>query len=330
MSDEPKPANETRLLLSRDDLWRGRDVIVLAPPGRELQALGDVHAWLPNAADRKHAGPGALGGATCQGEHEVAVVYLPKGKRRRDYLLAVAASCAHEIVLVGAKRAGIKPARRALEALGTLDDVDHGSHCQILAATFDARRSVDLDDWEARFEVAGVPHVSLPGVFCDGRLDDGTRTMLDHLDLPKVGRLLDVGCGAGVLGLMAKHQMPRLEVTLSDVDDLSVEAARRSAAASGIEVEVTSSDVYDGVGGRFDVILSNPPFHQGIATEYEVARRIVRDAPGKLTKNGSLWMVANHFLPWRPVLQETFAKVELVHDGDRYRLYRASSPRQTS
>ncbi|MBX3245651.1 MAG: methyltransferase [Myxococcales bacterium] len=182
---------------------------------------------------------------------------------------------------------------------------------------------------ERRFtlDAEGLTLVSLPGVFAEGRLDDATALLLAHLELPSTGRLLDLGCGAGPLGLAAKRRASGLEVWLADADDFAVEAARRGAAANGLDVEVRSSDLYEALPGRFDVIVSNPPFHHGVGTEYEVTRRLIREAPAHLHPRGELWLVANAFLPWAETLDEVFAEVTTIAETRRFRVVRARRPR---
>jgi 16S rRNA G1207 methylase RsmC len=170
--------------------------------------------------------------------------------------------------------------------------------------------------------------VSLPGVFSEGRLDDATRTLLDVIAWPTRGRVLDLGCGAGPIGLSAKRRVPALDVTLVDVDDYAVEATRRSATVSSLRVDVRSSDGYSAVNGeRFDVIVTNPPFHRGVGTEYEVTRAFVNEAPAHLRPDGAFWLVANAFLPWEEPLRARFATVDVVAQDRRFVVYRATHPR---
>jgi 16S rRNA G1207 methylase RsmC len=170
--------------------------------------------------------------------------------------------------------------------------------------------------------------VSLPGVFSEGRLDDATRTLLDVIEWPARGRVLDLGCGAGPIGLSAKRRVPALDVTLVDVDDYAVEATRRGAKVNALDVRVSSSDGYAAVKGeRFDVVVTNPPFHRGVGTEYEVTRAFVNEAPAHLRPDGAFWLVANAFLPWEEPLRARFATVDVVAQDRRFVVYRATRPR---
>ena len=325
--NDPGAAPATRLALAQRALWEAEDVVALGPPGADVARLGVGAAWIPDAHERAAAKGVAVGGVAYAGAHEGALTYLPKGTRRRDYVLALACSVAPRVALVGAKKGGIKPGKKALAQRGTIRATAAGAHCQIVVADVEQVEAPALERWESRFEVEGLEMVSLPGTFAAGRLDEGTARLLEVLELPETGRLLDVGCGAGVLACVAKRRRPGLEVVASDADDFAVESTRRSAAANELAVEAMGSDVYANVPGRFDVIVTNPPFHRGVGTEYGTARRIAREAPTKLRRGGTLWMVANHFLPWGEVLEESFAEVERVHAGRRFKVWRATGAR---
>lgn len=298
-------APETRLLRVHADLWRADVVRAFGAPRSQLARLD-----LEERAE------------SC----DVAVVYLPKARRRREYLIALAASCATRLAVVGHKRAGIKSTTKRLRELGDIVALEHGSHCQLVMVKLGERGAPPkLDEWEESFEAKGLSLVTLPGVFSDGRLDEGSGLLLDHLVLPTAGSLLDLGCGSGVLGLWAKRTQPALDVTLSDVDDLSVESARRSARRNDLDVTCVVSDVFSAIDQRFDRIVTNPPFHQGVDTDYDVTGRIIGEAPKHLAADGELWLVANHFLPWREPLETHFPEVELVHSNRRFKVWRARS-----
>jgi 16S rRNA G1207 methylase RsmC len=164
---------------------------------------------------------------------------------------------------------------------------------------------------------------SLPGVFSHGRLDDGTRLLLETVpDLP--GPLLDVGCGAGILGAWyaARGSGP---VTLVDADALAVESARRTLALNGLEGEVVAGDVLPASPETtpFASIVSNPPFHQGSATDDRVTATLIAGAPARLARGGTLTLVCNRFLPIPDRLDRVFGSHRILADDGRYRVYRA-------
>lgn len=153
---------------------------------------------------------------------------------------------------------------------------------------------------------------TLPGVFSADNLDEGTRLLLDHLDVPKGGSVLDVGCGSGVIGVVAGRRGAG-SVTMTDVNLLALAAARRNAARTDAAVDVVAGDVYSGLGDRrFDLIVSNPPFHQGKLVDYDMPHRLITEAKDHLDPGGRLVIVANAFLPYDRLMREHFEQVEAV------------------
>ncbi len=310
----------TQLLQSRATL-EGR-VLYLDAPHADRPLLDGDH-WSARSAELPP-----------DGSWDHCVVYLPKGKRRRDLYLAWAAARAPHLYVVGEKRAGIKGVAKALGAVGRARNVGHGNHCQLVTCTFDAVGApVDLDDWCSSFEVAAAGStrrfVSLPGVFSEGHLDHASQMMLTAWTASDAGtdwagkRVLDVGCGAGVFGVTLAGLGAR--VTCVDVDALALEATRRNAESAGLRAEVQFSDVYSGVRGEtYDHIVTNPPFHQGVGTEYETTRRIVAEAKDHLRPGGSLWVVANRFLPWREAMEAALGPVDVLQESNRFVVWRAT------
>lgn len=298
-----------RLLEAQARLLAGR-VLLLDPP--DASALRELDRWSSRAPTLPPAG-----------DWDTAALFLPKGRRRQRLMFALAAERAPRLVVVGDKRSGIKSAKKELRALGRVVGQAHGHHHQLVAVEPTQRDPVDLSAWEQRFEVEGARFVSLPGVFADGRLDEASALLLEAVPAAEVEgcRVLDVGCGAGVLGATFARR-GAAEVVLTDVDAFALESARRNT--SELSVSVRFSDVYEGLAGeRFDRIVTNPPFHQGVATEYDTTRRLIANAGEHLRPGGALVLVANRFLPWREPLEAAFAKVEVLRETSRFVVWRA-------
>lgn len=137
------------------------------------------------------------------------------------------------------------------------------------------------------------------------------------------GKVLDVGCGAGVLSAMLASFSPKVRLYMTDVSAAAVEASKATLAENELEGEVFASNVYSDVTGRFDMIISNPPFHDGMQTSLDAAQTLIRGAAKHLNMGGELRIVANAFLPYPQILDETFGSHEVLLQNGRFKVYRA-------
>ena len=174
-------------------------------------------------------------------------------------------------------------------------------------------------------DVDGSPTklVSRPGVFAWDRLDDGTAALIRMMEIHTAATILDLGCGTGLLAVAAARR--GAQVTAVDADLRAVESTRRTLEANQVHGEVLISDCAQAVlGRRFDVVLCNPPFHQGAGVEYEVARQMTCDAATVLRPGGRLYLVSNAFIRYEREMTGRFTRVEEIFNDRRYRVLRAT------
>lgn len=269
--------------------------------------------------------------------YDLVVAYLQKGTDANDLLLATAASVVApggRVFLVGENSAGIKPyGARLEERVGPLESSDAARHCVLYEArSTQARPEVRLDDWEKHFNVPvaddGIDVVSLPGVFSHGRLDEGTAFLLPHLPSNIQGAALDFGCGSGVIGAAIARRNPGCAVSLVDSNAFALRSTERTFGANGLTArDIRPVDGIDGVGDQtFDLIVSNPPFHQGIGTDYTVVSRFLQSCEQHLNDEGVLLMVANRFLPYERMLPKVL-RMSLVTEGAKFKVLRGRMTR---
>jgi release factor glutamine methyltransferase len=98
------------------------------------------------------------------------------------------------------------------------------------------------------------------------------------LDLPRAARVVDVGTGSGALALALKDERPDLEVLATDVEESALAVARGNADRLGLDVAFVHADLLEGVGGRLDAVVSNPPYVTDAQWE-GLAPEIVRHEP---------------------------------------------------
>jgi 16S rRNA G1207 methylase RsmC len=109
------------------------------------------------------------------------------------------------------------------------------------------------------------------GVFAQGRLDVGTAVLFRETSPPRGGRILDLGCGYGVIGLAIASVVPSAVVTGVDVNERAVLLANENAAALGVSDRFTASTP-SGVppDATYDELWSNPPIRIGKAALHEL------------------------------------------------------------
>jgi 16S rRNA (guanine1207-N2)-methyltransferase len=175
--------------------------------------------------------------------------------------------------------------------------------------------------------VAGRPVVNHAGVFCADRLDIGTRFFLQHLPAgPGLGRVVDLGCGNGVVGTAVALADPGAQVLFTDESYQAVASAEETYRANGL-TRNASFRVGDGLEGlepeSADLVLSNPPFHSHQATTDAVARRMFQGARRVLRPGGELWIVGNRHLGYHVKLRRVFGNAELVASDPKFVVLRA-------
>ncbi|MFF7387693.1 methyltransferase [Streptomyces scabiei] len=226
-------------------------------------------------------------------------------------------------------------------------------HCTPDTATLEARGD---DPWPYAYRLpddigvlAGRTVVNHAGVFCADRLDIGTRFFLRQLPkAPRGGRVVDLGCGNGVVGTAVALADPDAEVVfvdesyqavasaeatyranLPDADGKGGAAVRgRAPGAAGGEAggaaEFLVGDGLEGFApGSVDLVLNNPPFHSHQATSDATARRMFTGARRALRPGGELWVVGNRHLGYHVTLRRIFGNSELVASDAKFVVLRA-------
>ncbi|MFE7590254.1 methyltransferase [Kitasatospora sp. NPDC057512] len=177
---------------------------------------------------------------------------------------------------------------------------------------------------------SGRTVVNHAGTFCADRLDIGTRFLLAHLPVPAPGaRVVDLGCGNGVVGTAAALAGPGAELVFVDESHQAVASAEETfrtnlgpdAPAEFLAADALARDVV--AAGSVDLVLNNPPFHSHQATTDATAWRMFTGAKRALRPGGELWVVGNRHLGYHVKLRRLFGNCQLVAGNPKFVVLRA-------
>jgi 16S rRNA (guanine1207-N2)-methyltransferase len=278
-------------------------------------------------ASEKHGIPSEFG-LPSQHNFSAALVYWPKSKAFGHSLLRwLASQIQHptNIYLLAANDAGGRSLDNAVKEFGDeIIKLDVARKCSLwsfkLTPVGDFSWAKELSTFKYdNLEGDALELATYPGVFNTGKLDIGTKLLLDNISLNKRGRVLDLACGSGIIGLTCKTRQPELYVEMVDIDGMALASAEMNSKNLDLDCPVFVSDGLNNTK-KFNTIICNPPFHQGKDTDYNFAQQLIRTAKQHLLPRGEVWLVANRQLGYEQWAERSCHSVETVVQGNGFKV----------
>jgi 16S rRNA (guanine1207-N2)-methyltransferase len=158
-------------------------------------------------------------------------------------------------------------------------------------------------------------------VFSKKQIDLGTRLLIEAMQLPDKGNVLDVGCGYGAVGIAVAASNPRLHVVMTDVNMRAVQLARKNIKINNVRnAKVRSGYLYEPVkDSAFNCVLSNPPVSAGM----ETVKALITQAPQVMTAEATFQMVIRSKIGAKTlpsIFNETFGNCRVLERKSGYRV----------
>lgn len=263
----------------------------------------------------------------------------PRQKEETRALLArMVAHCAPggRIVASVANDEGARSVEKDLAQLTDLGGSIAKHHCRVfwsppLDGQHDAQLAAQWAQLDQARPILDGRFKSRPGVFAWDRVDAASQLLVGALPTTLRGAAADLGAGWGFLSDALLNRCAGISsLDLYEAEARALELARENLAAHAPRVALAFHwhDVVAGLGKRFDVIVSNPPFHAlGRGERPDIGRRFIETAAASLNRNGQLWLVANKHLPYEAALDSRFAEVRAVAEGGGFKVIAATGAR---
>lgn len=174
-------------------------------------------------------------------------------------------------------------------------------------------------------ELAGAPWFSKPGIFGWNKVDTGSELLVQQVNRfyqahPRPQNLLDLGCGYGYLTLMTSA-LPLSQRVLTDNNAAALLAAEYNCKARQLAAQVIAADAGDAINETFELILCNPPFHQGFSNDGDLTDKFLRQAARLLHKDGRAFFVVNQFIPLEKKAAAWFGRIRLISAEKGFRVF---------
>lgn len=268
-------------------------------------------------------------------KHDLVIINFPKSKDELAFTLAMIAPYLlndAKIMLVGEKKGGVQSSPKLTQHfLTSCQKIDAARHCLLFGGIVKTTEdeAFTIDDWYKKYQIniSGIELTiaSLPGVFSQKKLDVGTALLLDNLPEIMRGKVLDFGCGAGVISCFIGKKFSNTDLSLLDVSALAIASAKKTLSLNGLTGNVFASNSLSSVNESYQHIVSNPPFHQGTQTSYQATEDFLRGIKSHLTSTkdtkSDITIVANSFLQYLPIMQQHIGKTETIAKNQGFSIY---------
>ncbi|RPE26884.1 16S rRNA (guanine1207-N2)-methyltransferase [Acinetobacter sp. BIGb0102] len=328
----------SEVVIRQQDYLNGHVLLINAPNDQLAKNLPDqvqASVWTWNYADHEgfqNAGIHSHFSVEFpQANFDQVVIFVPKSKELLNYILHVVVShlkLGQNVFLVGEKKGGVERAAKQLQPYGKTLKLDSARHCQFWQMKIEKTEQLKpLEHWLKSYTVQidqdQLKVCALPGVFSQDHLDVGTAVLVPYLSQVKSGKIADFGCGAGIISAYLAKLNQNQQIFALDVDAFALRSTELTFQKNNLDLNQLTLQPVTGFRDApkdLDAIVSNPPFHQGIHTNYDASEELCQLASVHLKNSGELWIVANRFLNYPPLIEQSFGQCMVKADQQGFKV----------
>lgn len=235
------------------------------------------------------------------------------------------------LFISGEKKQGIKTyAKKAGQCLaGDMEIKKHGDH-YLASISRSQQASVLLDDQDypvlrPALHYEDMDVFSKPGQFGWNKLDKGSVLLAQQfaeLQIKDPASILDLGCGYGLLSLAAHKQWPAAEITATDNNAAALISCQQNFSQQAIKGDVIAANCASAITKQNDLVLCNPPFHQGFSVESDMTEQFISTAMRLCKPTGCALFVVNAFIPLERVAEKHVKQQQLLVNDGHFKIFR--------
>ena len=346
-----QPKKDANILIQEGgDGWLAIQLARLVPDGRILSLSRDIRDIMTAQIRLEDVATADASQAVFPHSTgwDIVLLTIPKERRfARTLLLAAwdALKPGGQLLLAGPSKGGAKAVIKDAERLfGNAATLGYRSHQRVALCI---RGESLINPLPKEFQQPGIDpgtkhfiqvdkrEFSLklethPGIFSWQELDEGTSLLLDHITIEPGWRVWDIGCGYGVIGIFAAISGAAF-VSMSDTNLVAVDYAKKNVITHHLDnrIEIFAADTLSNPHSSpddrlpYDLIISNPAFHQGRPVDKSMADQLIRQAPQHLTSRCRLLIVANRFLNYQKFMRTHFTHVSTIATTSKFQVIEA-------
>ncbi len=241
-----------------------------------------------------------------------------------------------QLLLAGYKNEGTKTyIEKIAKLLGCAKNTEKNGPVYSAALSkytqYDADQLLDDSDYNQERLIApdsGLQLLSKPGLFGWNKVDAGSALLIEQLQQlsPQpnpFNTCLDLGCGYGYLTIAAANLDTCKSIehwTLTDNNAAALQLARQNLLHNQLNGEVIAADAGRDIPRKTDLLLCNPPFHQGFDIDGDLTDKFLTSAKHLLKPQGLALFVINHFIPLERKAAPLFRQVQLIADNGSFKV----------
>lgn len=191
---------------------------------------------------------------------------------------------------------------------------------RLIFATFQKTKVDSVYPLKVRLDGFDKEFVNHSNLFSREKLDIGTRFLLEHMPRGDFGRILDLGCANGVVGIKAKELCPSAHLVFSDESAMALLSAKANYQNHfQDEASFVWTNCYEkGEANSLDLVLCNPPFHQSNTVGDFIAWQMFTDSLRALKPGGFIRVIGNSHLGYQVKLKKLFGNSKIVATNKKF------------
>lgn len=173
---------------------------------------------------------------------------------------------------------------------------------------------------QVKIEKFETPFINHSNLFSRDKLDIGTRFFLEHIPKGSYQKILDLGCANGIIGIKAKQINPEATIFFSDESSMAIQSARTNYGSYfNDSAEYFWTNCFEGqTKNNLDLVLCNPPFHQGNTIGDFIAFQMFQDAYQALKSGGTIRVIGNSHLGYQHKLKKIFGNSKIIATNNKF------------